>query len=500
MSSISSEDIISILKEEIENYDFDSRDKEVGKVIYVGDGIVTVYGIDNAMYGEIVVFENGVKGMVQDIRRTEIGCILFGRDTGIKEGTKVSRTGKRAGIPVGDAFIGRIVDALGAPIDGKGSIESTDYRPIENPAPSIVDRKSVNQPLQTGILSIDAMFPIGRGQRELIIGDRQTGKTSIAIDTILNQKGKDVICVYVAIGQKASTIAKVVNNLNKYDAMDYTIVVASTASDSAPLQYIAPYSGTAIAEYFMHKGKDVLIVYDDLSKHAVAYRTLSLLLGRSPGREAYPGDVFYLHSRLLERSSKLKDELGGGSITALPIIETQAGDVSAYIPTNVISITDGQIFLESDLFFSGMRPAVNVGLSVSRVGGAAQTKAMKKAAGSIRIDLAQYREMEVFTQFSSDLDENTKEQLQYSKGLMELLKQPLCNPLSMAEEVIILVAATNKVFLPVEVSEVKKKKLEMLEYFHSAHKDIVDEIEEKQVLTDELKDKIVAAAKEFIER
>ena len=500
MISISSEYIISILKEEIENYDFDSRDKEVGKVIYVGDGIVTVYGIDNAMYGEIVVFENGVKGMVQDIRRTEIGCILFGRDTGIKEGTKVSRTGKRAGIPVGDAFIGRIVDALGAPIDGKGSIESTDYRPIENPAPSIVDRKSVNQPLQTGILSIDAMFPIGRGQRELIIGDRQTGKTSIAIDTILNQKGKDVICVYVAIGQKASTIAKVVNNLNKYDAMDYTIVVASTASDSAPLQYIAPYSGTAIAEYFMHKGKDVLIVYDDLSKHAVAYRTLSLLLGRSPGREAYPGDVFYLHSRLLERSSKLKDELGGGSITALPIIETQAGDVSAYIPTNVISITDGQIFLESDLFFSGMRPAVNVGLSVSRVGGAAQTKAMKKAAGSIRIDLAQYREMEVFTQFSSDLDENTKEQLQYGKGLMEFLKQPLCNPLSMAEEVIILVAATNKVFLPVEVSEVKKKKLEMLEYFHSAHKDIVDEIEEKQVLTDELKDKIVAAAKEFIER
>ena len=500
MGSINSEEIISILKTEIENYDMVSGEQEVGSVIWVGDGIATIYGIEHAMYGEIVIFENGIRGMVQDIRRTEIGCILFGRDTGIKEGTKVSRTGKRAGIPVGDAFIGRIVDALGAPIDGKGSIESTDYRPIENPAPSIVDRKSVNQPLQTGILSIDAMFPIGRGQRELIIGDRQTGKTSIAIDTILNQKGKDVICVYVAIGQKASTIAKVVNNLNKYDAMDYTIVVASTASDSAPLQYIAPYSGTAIAEYFMHKGKDVLIVYDDLSKHAVAYRTLSLLLGRSPGREAYPGDVFYLHSRLLERSSKLKDELGGGSITALPIIETQAGDVSAYIPTNVISITDGQIFLESDLFFSGMRPAVNVGLSVSRVGGAAQTKAMKKAAGSIRIDLAQYREMEVFTQFSSDLDENTKEQLQYGKGLMELLKQPLCNPLSMAEEVIILVAATNKVFLPVDVSEVKNKKLEMLEYFHSAHKDIVDEIEEKQVLTDELKDKIVAAAKEFIER
>ena len=500
MGAISATDIISIIQSEIENFNWDEASRETGNVIWVGDGIATVYGIDHAMYGEIVVFDNGVKGMVQDIRENEIGVILFGRDTGIKEGTKVSRTGKRAGIPVGDAFVGRIVDALGAPIDGKGSIETTDYRPIENPAPSIVDRKSVNQPLQTGILSIDAMFPIGRGQRELIIGDRQTGKTSIAIDTILNQKGKDVICVYVAIGQKASTIAKVVNNLNKYDAMDYTIVVASTASDSAPLQYIAPYSGTAIAEYFMHKGKDVLIVYDDLSKHAVAYRTLSLLLGRSPGREAYPGDVFYLHSRLLERSSKLKDELGGGSITALPIIETQAGDVSAYIPTNVISITDGQIFLESDLFFSGMRPAVNVGLSVSRVGGAAQTKAMKKAAGSIRIDLAQYREMEVFTQFSSDLDENTKEQLQYGKGLMELLKQPLCNPLSMAEEVIILVAATNKVFLPVEVSEIKKKKLEMLEFFHSAHKDIVDEIEEKQVLTDELKDKIVAAAKEFIER
>ena len=500
MSSISSEDIISILKEEIENYDFDSRDKEVGKVIYVGDGIVTVYGIDNAMYGEIVVFENGVKGMVQDIRRTEIGCILFGRDTGIKEGTKVARTQKQAGVPVGDAFIGRIVNALGAPIDGKGEIKADGYRPVENPAPGIIDRKSVTVPLETGILSIDSMFPIGRGQRELIIGDRQTGKTSVALDTILNQKGKDVICIYVAIGQKASTVAKIVSTLEKHGAMDYTTVFSSTASDCAPLQYIVPYAGTALAEYFMYKGKDVLMVYDDLSKHAVAYRALSLLLERSPGREAYPGDVFYLHSRLLERSSKLKDELGGGSITALPIIETQAGDVSAYIPTNVISITDGQIFLESDLFFSGMRPAVNVGLSVSRVGGAAQTKAMKKAAGSIRIDLAQYREMEVFTQFSSDLDENTKEQLQYGKGLMELLKQPLCNPLSMAEEVIILVAATNKVFLPVEVSEVKKKKLEMLEYFHSAHKDIVEEIEEKQVLTDELKDKIVAAAKEFIER
>ena len=500
MSSISSGEIISILKSEIENYDFDARDKEVGTVIWVGDGIVTIYGIDNAMYGEIVVFENGVKGMVQDIRKTEIGCILFGRETGIKEGTKVTRTGKRAGIPVGDKYLGRIVDALGAPIDGKGKIETTDYRPIEQEAPGIIDRKSVSEPMETGILSIDSMFPIGRGQRELIIGDRQTGKTSIATDTIINQKGKDVICVYVAIGQKASTVAKIVSILEKNDAMDYTIIVASTASDPAPLQYIAPYSGTSIAEYFMHGGKDVLIVYDDLSKHAVAYRTLSLLLGRSPGREAYPGDVFYLHSRLLERSSRLSDELGGGSITALPIIETQAGDVSAYIPTNVISITDGQIFLESDLFFSGMRPAVNVGLSVSRVGGAAQTKAMKKAAGSVRIDLAQFREMEVFTQFSSDLDEGTKEQLAYGKGLMELLKQPLCNPLTMAEEVITLVAATGKLFIPVPVEKVKQTQLDMLEYFKNAKPELIRELEETKNLSDELKEKILEAAKEFMKR
>lgn len=373
MSSINSNEIISILKEEIENFDMMSKDSEVGTVITVGDGIASIYGIDHAMYGEIVTFENGLKGMVQDIRRNEIGCILFGSDTRISEGTKVTRTGKRAGVPVGDAYIGRVVNALGEPIDGKGSIEADGYRPIEQEAPGIVDRKSVSVPMETGILSIDSMFPIGRGQRELIIGDRQTGKTSIALDTILNQKDKDVICVYVAIGQKASTVAKVVNTLKTNGALDYTIVVSSTASDCAPLQYIAPYAGTAMAEYFMYKGKDVLIVYDDLSKHAVAYRALSLLLGRSPGREAYPGDVFYLHSRLLERSSRLSDENGGGSITALPIIETQAGDVSAYIPTNVISITDGQIFLESGLFAAGMRPAVNVGLSVSRVGGAAQT-------------------------------------------------------------------------------------------------------------------------------
>ena len=466
MSSISSGDIISILKSEIENFDFDTRDKEVGTVIWVGDGIVTIYGIDNAMYGEIVVFENGIKGMVQDIRRTEIGCILFGKDTGIKEGTKVTRTGKRAGVPVGEEFLGRIINALGAPIDGKGAIKEADYMPVEQEAPSIADRQSVNEPLQTGILSIDSMFPIGKGQRELIIGDRQTGKTSIALDTIINQRGMDVVCFYVAIGQKVSTVAKIVSTLEKNDAMDYTIIVASTASDPAPLQYIAPYAGTSMAEYFMHKGKDVLIVYDDLSKHAVAYRTLSLLLGRSPGREAYPGDVFYLHSRLLERSARLSADKGGGSITALPIFETQAGDVSAYIPTNVISITDGEIFLESDLFFSGMRPAVNVGLSVSRVGGAAQTKAMKKAAGSIRIDLAQFREMEVFTQFASDLDNATKEQLQHGHVLMELLKQPLCRPLSMAEQVMTLCAANGRVMLDVPVDHVMDFHIQFLSYMN----------------------------------
>lgn len=500
MSSISSEEIISILKSEIENYELETKDQEVGTVIWISDGITTVYGIDHAMYGEIVIFETGVKGMVQDIRRNEIGVILLGKDTGIKEGTKVTRTGKKAGIPVGDAYLGRVVDALGAPIDGKGDIPSDGYRPIEQEAPGIIDRKSVSVPLETGILAIDSMFPIGRGQRELIIGDRQTGKTSIATDTIINQKGKDVICIYVAIGQKASTIAKIVSTLTKNDAMDYSIVVSATASDSAPLQYIAPYSGTALAEYFMHKGKDVLIVYDDLSKHAVAYRALSLLLERSPGREAYPGDVFYLHSRLLERSSRLSDELGGGSITALPIIETQAGDVSAYIPTNVISITDGQIFLESDLFFAGMRPAVNVGLSVSRVGGAAQTKAMKKVAGNIRIDLAQFREMEVFTQFSSDLDAATKEQLQYGKGLMELLKQPLCHPMSLHEQVITLCVATHKVLVDVEISKIKDFQKDMLNFFEIEHAEIVNEIEEKKVLSDELIDKIVELAKEFKSR
>ena len=497
MGAINPDEIISILKEEIKNYDEISKDQEVGTVISVGDGIATVYGIDHAMYGEVVTFENGLKGMVQDVRANSMGCILFGKDTGIKEGTKVARTGKQAGIPVGDKFIGRIVNALGEPIDGKGEIQAEEYRPIENPAPGIIDRKSVTVPLETGILSIDSMFPIGRGQRELIIGDRQTGKTSIATDTIINQKGKNVICIYVAIGQKASTVAKVVSNLEKYGAMEYTTVFSATASDCAPLQYIAPYAGTALAEYFMYQGKDVLIVYDDLSKHAVAYRALSLLLERSPGREAYPGDVFYLHSRLLERSSRLSEEAGGGSITALPIIETQAGDVSAYIPTNVISITDGQIFLESDLFFSGMRPAVNVGLSVSRVGGAAQTKAMKKASGSVRIDLAQYREMEVFTQFSSVLDEATTAQLKYGSCLMELLKQPLCSPLSLHQQVITLCVATHKLMVDVEKKEIKKYQKDLLEYFDNVYPEIGKEIETTKQLSDELVEKIVKAAEEF---
>jgi F-type H+-transporting ATPase subunit alpha len=404
-----------------------------------------------------------------------------------------------AGIPVGEAFCGRVIDALGAPIDGKGDIAASGFRPIENPAPSIVDRKSVSVPMETGLLAIDSMFPIGRGQRELIIGDRQTGKTSIATDTIINQKGKDVICIYVAIGQKASTVAKLVNNLKKADAMSYTIVVSATASDPAPLQYIAPYSGTALAEYFMYHGKDVLIVYDDLSKHAVAYRAISLLLERSPGREAYPGDVFYLHSRLLERSSRLTPEAGGGSITALPIIETQAGDVSAYIPTNVISITDGQIYLESELFFAGQRPAVNVGLSVSRVGGAAQTKAMKKAAGSIRIDLAQYREMEVFTQFSSDLDDGTKRQLAHGKSLMELLKQPLGSPMSMAEQVITLVSANAHIFSDLEPAQVKTFQKGLLAEFAANHSDILTQLESTKQLSEDVQTSIEDIARAYKE-
>ena len=489
--------IISILKEDIKDFEFETKGEEIGTVISVGDGIATIHGLDSVMYGEIIIFESGVKGMVQDIKKNTVGCILFGSDDDISEGSRVKRSHKKAGVPVGDAFIGRIVNALGEPIDGKGDIQADDYRLVEQPAPSIVDRKSVSEPLETGILAIDSMFPIGRGQRELIIGDRQTGKTSIALDTILNQKGKNCICIYNAIGQKASTVAKLVGDLEKHGALDYTIVVCATAADPASLQYIAPYAATAIAEYFMYQGKDCLIVYDDLSKHAVAYRAISLLLERPPGREAYPGDVFYLHSRLLERSSRLTPELGGGSITALPIIETQAGDVSAYIPTNVISITDGQIYLESDLFFSGQRPAVNVGLSVSRVGGAAQTKAMKKAAGSLRVDLAQFREMEVFTQFSSDLDNETKAQLQYGKGLMELLKQPLGNPMSLAHQVITLVIAIGKGFVEVPIEQMKKYQGELLAYFDEQHRDIIDDINATKTLDDALRERILKAAKAF---
>ena len=494
-SLLSQKGIINILKGSLDDVEIESQ--EIGTVSRVGDGIAYIDGVDHAMYGEILVFENGIRGMVQDIQEDEVGCILFGDEADIVEGTKAVRTGRMAGISVGDGFIGRVVDALGAPIDGKGAIEASDYRPVEAQAPGIVDRKSVSTPLETGILAIDSMFPIGRGQRELIIGDRQTGKTSIAMDTILNQKGKDVICIYVAIGQKSSTVAKLVHTLETHGAMEYTVVVSATASEPAPLQYIAPYSGTALAEYFMYRGQDVLIVYDDLSKHAVAYRALSLLLERSPGREAYPGDVFYLHSRLLERSSRLSEELGGGSITALPIVETQAGDVSAYIPTNVISITDGQIFLESDLFFAGTRPAVNVGLSVSRVGGAAQKKAMKQAAGSIRIDLAQYREMEIFTQFSSDLDQITKDQLQYGKGLIELLKQPLCEPMSLHAQVITLCAATNQIFMRMRVKEIKQFQMNLLTWMDEHYPEIGDEIEKRQVLDHVLTEKIVTAAKEY---
>ena len=492
-----SSEVIDLLRTEIDSAAFDGKEHEVGEIVRVGDGVATVSGIRHAGYGEIVQFENGVKGMVQDIRNEETGVILLGSERELTAGSRVVRTERRAGVPVGEGFLGRVVDAMGTPIDGKGEAEAAGYLPIENAAPGIKDRKSVSVPLETGILAIDSMFPIGRGQRELIIGDRQTGKTSIATDTILNQKGKGVICIYVAIGQKASTVAKVVSTLQAGGAMDYSIVVSATASDPASLQYIAPYAGTAMAEYFMHQGRDVLIIYDDLSKHAVAYRSLSLILERSPGREAYPGDVFYLHSRLLERSSRLTPEMGGGSITALPIIETQAGDVSAYIPTNVISITDGQIYLETNLFNAGQRPAVNVGLSVSRVGGAAQTKAMKKASGSIRIDLAQYREMEVFTQFSSDLDDTTREQLTYGKGLMEVLKQPLLRPLSMAEQVITLVVATAKGFIDIPLTEVKRYQMALLEDIREHHGEIITELEETKTLTDELRQAVLTAAEEY---
>ena len=483
-------DIISVLKTEVRDFEVKSGATETGFITRLGDGIARVHGMNSVMYGELVEFETGIRGIVQNLEEKSVGVVLLGDDHGLTEGSSVIRTGKRAGIGVSDELLGRVVDALGSPIDGQGQIKADDYFPIEREAPGVIERKPVSTPLQTGILAIDSMFPIGRGQRELIIGDRQTGKTSIAVDTIINQKGQDVICIYVAIGQKSSTVAQIVNTLRKYGAMDYSVVVCASASDPAPFQYIAPYSGTAIAEYFMSKGKDVLIVYDDLSKHAVAYRAMSLLLHRPPGREAFPGDVFYLHSRLLERSSRLDDEHGGGSLTALPIIETLAGDISAYIPTNVISITDGQIFLESELFNSGLRPAVNYGLSVSRVGGAAQTKAMKKASGNLRIDLAQFKEMEIFTQFSSELDQSTTELLEHGRMLTELLKQPLYNPLPHYEQVILLYAAQHGFFKGIPLKELREYRTDLMTYIRSYGQDIISEIEENKVLTDDLMERI----------
>ena len=497
MGAISAEDIISIIQSEIENFDVDNTSEETGTVIYVGDGIVTVYGIDHAMYGEVVVFDNGVKGMVQDIRQNEIGVILFGRDTGIKEGTKVVRTKKKAGIPVGNEYIGRVINALGEPIDGGAEIKADGYRPIEEEAPGIIERKSVDTPMETGILSIDSMFPIGRGQRELIIGDRQTGKTAIAVDTIINQKGQNMHCIYVAIGQKASTVAGIVKTLKEHDAMEYTTVVASTASELAPLQYIAPYAGCAIGEEWMERGEDVLIIYDDLSKHATAYRTLSLLLRRPPGREAYPGDVFYLHSRLLERASRLSKELGGGSLTAIPIIETQAGDVSAYIPTNVISITDGQIYLETEMFHAGFRPAINAGLSVSRVGGAAQIKAIKKIAGPIRTELAQYRELASFAQFGSELDDDTRERLAQGERIKEVLKQPQYQPLAVEKQIVIIYAVTRKYLLDVPVERIAEFEKGLYEFVETKYPEIYKAIRETGEINSETDVLIQKAITEF---
>ena len=492
--------VIPLIRDAVKNWVPEVCAREVGSVLTVADGIAYVDGLKGATYGEILLFEGGIRGMVQELREDRIGCILFGRVDEVSEGTSVYRTGKTAGIGVSDGMVGRVVDALGAPIDDGGDITVDEYRMIENPAPGIMDRQPVNTPMETGILSIDSMFPIGRGQRELIIGDRQTGKTSIAIDTILNQKGKDMICIYVAIGQKASSVAQIAEMLRKRGAMEYSIIVCASAGESASMQYIAPYAGAAIGEYFMNRGKDVLIVYDDLSKHAIAYRALSLLLGRSPGREAYPGDVFYLHSRLLERAARLSDARGGGSMTALPIVETQAGDVSAYIPTNIISITDGQIFLESSLFFSGQRPAVNVGLSVSRVGGAAQTKAMKKAVGTLRLDLAQYREMEVFTQFSSDLDEDTKSQLAYGQSLMYILRQGRSAPLSQTQQIVTLVSAMAHIYQQVPVAQVCALRDDILKEFAANRQSLMLELEQGTSLTDDLRGQIIEFAKTALEK
>ena len=492
------ENLLPLMRQTVTDWTPSTKPEEIGTVLTVGDDIATISGLQDAVYGEVLEFTNGIRGMVQELRPDELCCVLFGDSSGIEAGDPVHRTGKVAGMPVGEAFLGRVVDALGNPIDGGEEIQADAYYPIERPAPGIIHRQPVNQPMETGLLAVDALFPIGRGQRELIIGDRQTGKTAVALDTILNQKGKNVVCIYVAIGQKASSVALLTENLRRRGAMDYCIIVSASASDSASLQYIAPYAGCSLGEYFMHQGRDVLIVYDDLSKHAIAYRALSLLLERSPGREAYPGDVFYLHSRLLERSAHLSDEKGGGSMTALPIIETQAGDVSAYIPTNVISITDGQLFLESNLFFAGQRPAVNVGLSVSRVGGDAQTKAMKKAAGAMRLDLAQYREMEVFTQFSSDLDETTKRQLTYGQGLMRLLRQKQYHPLTQHEQVITLVAALNHVLEGIPAEKISDAQHEMLAWFEQQDAALCQRIDSTGLLPDDDRQQIIDLARTFV--
>ena len=491
--------IIPIIRKAVDEFSPEVIADEHGTVLEVGDGIALCEGMRHAAYGEIVVFESGVRGMVQDLRSDTVGCVMFGDARSVSAGSVVYRTGKTAGVPVGEGFIGRVVDALGTAIDGGPPVTPAAYAPIEAPAPGIIDRQPVNRPMETGLLVVDSMFPIGRGQRELIIGDRQTGKTALAIDAIINQKGKNVICIYVAIGQKTSSVARLYETLKRKGAADYTIIVCAAAGEPASIQYIAPYSGCAMAEYFMYSGRDVLIVYDDLSKHAVAYRTLSLLLERSPGREAYPGDVFYLHSRLLERAARLSDEKGGGSMTALPIVETQAGDVSAYIPTNIISITDGQLFLESELFFEGQRPAVNVGLSVSRVGGSAQTKALKNASGALRLDLAQYREMEVFSQFSSDLDDTTKKSLAYGQGLMALMRQKQYSPYKQCEEVALLVMALGKVMQDLKPGSVGAFAEGVLKYFYKHIPDVMDSVENTKVLGSDDREAILAAAKEYLD-
>jgi F-type H+-transporting ATPase subunit alpha len=495
--NIKPEEITSIIKQEIQKYEKKIETVDSGTIIQVGDGIARVYGLSQCMAGELLEFPNNVYGMALNLEQDNVGCVLLGSEKGIKEGDVVKSTGKVVEVPVGEAIVGRVVNALGQPIDGKGPIKTTATRPVELIAPGVITRQSVKQPLQTGLKSIDSMIPIGKGQRELIIGDRQTGKTAIATDTIINQKGKDVICIYVAIGQKQSTVAHIVNNFTEAGAMDYTIVVSATASEPAPLQFIAPYAGCTIGENFMHQGKDVLIVYDDLSKHAVAYRTMSLLLRRPPGREAYPGDVFYVHSRLLERAAKLSDKLGGGSLTALPIIETLAGDVTAYIPTNVISITDGQIFLESELFYAGQRPAVNAGISVSRVGGNAQIKAMKQVAGSLRLDLAQYRELAAFAQFGSDLDKESKKRLEKGKRLMEILKQPQYKPVPVEKQIMILYAGVNEYILDVPVDKIGAFEKGFIEFMDTHHKEIGQEIIDKKAISDDLGKKLGGAIEEY---